>query len=642
MNRWLLSGVAALLLIGGFADAAADDRPAPDGPPLLVLDQFGYRPGMTKIAVLRDPRIGDDSDASLTPAARYHVIDVASGDAVMTLTPTAWRDGAVDEASGDAVWHLNFSSLDRPGRYRIEDAEGELVSPAFGIGEDVYAPVLKAALKTFFYQRAGQAKAPPHADPRWADEASHMGPGQDREARRWDAPDDAGTARDLSGGWYDAGDYNKYTSWTADYVIALVTTWMENPGAFDDALGIPESGNDVPDILDEARWGLDWLIRMQNEDGGVLSILDVDEASPPSAATGPSRYGPASTSATLTTAGAFALASEAFGAVGEADYAANLIARAEDAWNWAEANPNVVFWNNDEARGTEGVGYGQQEVDEEGRREKKLSAAIYLARATGGRRYHAYVAANYRSSSLVGNFYTDPFRMVPTRALLQYAEAPGADEAVVGVIEQRYADAMAHENLWAATDAARDPYRAHIGAYTWGSSSTKARQGVMFLQQTDRGIGDPAPDEARDAAAGYLHYMHGTNPLGRVYLTNMGEFGAERSADTIYHAWFTDGSERWDDLRTSEVGPAPGFVPGGPNPSYDWDACCPASCGDDGEVPCGASPPSPPQGQPPMKSYAQFNDGWPLNSWSVTENSNGYQIAYIRLLARFVGEEDGR
>jgi endoglucanase len=51
---------------------------------------------------------------------------------------------------------------------------------------------------------------------------------------------------------------------------------------------------------------------------------------------------------------------------------------------------------------------------------------------------------------------------------------------------------------------------------------------------------------------------------------------------------------------------------------------------------CGSAPPAPPAGQPDQKSYFDFNESWPLNSWAVTENSNGYQTAYIRLLSKFV------
>lgn len=81
------------------------------------------------------------------------------------------------------------------------------------------------------------------------------------------------------------------------------------------------------------------------------------------------------------------------------------------------------------------------------------------------------------------------------------------------------------------------------------------------------------------------------------------------------------------------MGPPPGYLVGGPNPSYDWAGCCPSGCGT-GE--CTAESVSPPKGQPDQKSYKDFNAGWPLGSWSVTEPSDGYQVKYIRLLSKFV------
>jgi hypothetical protein len=105
----------------------------------------------------------------------------------------------------------------------------------------------------------------------------------------------------------------------------------------------------------------------------------------------------------------------------------------------------------------------------------------------------------------------------------------------------------------------------------------------------------------------------------------------------FYHSWFTDGSARWDRVGVSEFGPPPGFLAGGPNPGYDWDGCCPSSCGTPQiNAVCTGESINPPKGQPDQKSYKDFNTNWPLNSWSVTENSNGYQANYIRLLSKFV------
>ena len=133
---------------------------------------------------------------------------------------------------------------------------------------------------------------------------------------------------------------------------------------------------------------------------------------------------------------------------------------------------------------------------------------------------------------------------------------------------------------------------------------------------------------------GYVNYLHGVNPLNKVYLSNMGGLGAENSVSQFYHAWFKDGSQ-WDEVGRSRFGPAPGFLVGGPNPGYERDSCCNTGCGGDGVRMCRLPAKTPPSGQPPAKSYADFNEGWPINSWAVTENSNSYQIAYIRLLSKF-------
>jgi hypothetical protein len=131
-----------------------------------------------------------------------------------------------------------------------------------------------------------------------------------------------------------------------------------------------------------------------------------------------------------------------------------------------------------------------------------------------------------------------------------------------------------------------------------------------------------------------LHYIHGANPLNKAYLSNMGRYGAENSVKEFYHAWFQNGSV-WDAVGSSRYGPAPGFLVGGPNQYYERDNCCNSTCGGAGDKLCKIPVKSPPSGQPPAKSYTDFNETWPINSWEVTENSNSYQVAYIRLLSKF-------
>ena len=201
--------------------------------------------------------------------------------------------------------------------------------------------------------------------------------------------------KDLRGGWYDAGDFNKYTSWTARYIIVLLRAYEEHPQAFSDDYGIPESGNGIPDILDEVRWGLDWLRRMQNSDGSLLCVQGLDSASPPSDAKGVSFYGPPTTSATLMAASAFAYASKIFASRPEPDlkrYADGLKEHATLAWTWATANPHVLYYNNDELKqpGSKGLAAGQQEMSETDRLRAQLEAATYLFEMTGAPQFRLF------------------------------------------------------------------------------------------------------------------------------------------------------------------------------------------------------------------------------------------------------------
>lgn len=606
--------------------------------PHIVVDQFGYPSGGDKVAVIRDPRAGFDAGASFEPDDTYALVDAASGDEAFVDTPTAWNDGAVDESSGDVAWWFDFSSVTAPGTYYVLDRQNDVRSFEFSIGDDVYADVLRAAVRTFFYQRAGADKPARFAGDGWADGASHVGPSQDRNARRYDAPDDPATERDLSGGWYDAGDYNRYTSWASRDVITLLRAYAETPRAFTDDYDLPESGNGIPDIVDEARWGLDWLGRMQNDDGSVLSILGVTHASPPSAATGPSAYGPASTSATLSAAAAFAYGSTVLRSletpelVTEAD---TLLARAERAWQWAERNPSVTFVNNDPAAGTEGLGAGQQETDDAGRAAKRLEAAAHLLEATGRPVFRDVVDKTYEAMPLMRDSRVSPFELESIDPLLTYATLPEASDDVAERIDRTFAEATT-ALLDATVSSGADPYRAPIPEYTWGSNKTKANQGIVLWRLASLDPSRPRADDAAAGAAGYLHYLHGTNPMNLAYLSNMSGLGAENSVNEIFHTWFGDGSPRWDRVGVSEVGPPPGFVTGGPNPSYSLDPCCAETCDGAPAAACSADSLSPPLNQPPQKSYKDFNTGWPQNSWTVTENSNGYQAAYIRLLATHV------
>lgn len=630
MIRYLLSLLGVVI----FASSAWAQNPTP-----IKVDQFGYLPELQKRAVIKDPKIGFDAGESFTAGNRYAVIDMRTRKAVYEGTPVLWNNGKTDTDSGDKVWWFDFSSVTKPGQYVVRDLEQGVDSYPFEISSNVYKPVLKAAFKTFYLQRAGIEKRAPFIDRAYADKASHLRKGQDRQARLYSAKKDKSTERDLRGGWYDAGDYNKYTSWTANYVTILLSSYLENPVIWTDDFGIPESGNGVPDILDEVKWGLDWLERMQNKDGSMLSVMGLDGASPPSSAKGPSYYGTANSSATVTSAGAFAMAAKVYAEHTQwSSDAARYAARAKQAWSWAATNPQVKFYNNDARQGSEGLAAGQQEVEEDRLNRKRLIASIHMYALTLDKDFSRLVSQLYADVKPMEAGTVNGFEGNMAYEMLYFARQAGVSLRFVNKIKRDYdSNILKAYNGWAAVAGQEDAYGAFTDGYWWGSNATKMRRGSIYTQAVLAGIGGQNPTDYLNAAAGYVHYIHGVNPLGKVYLSNMSRFGAENSVNSFYHTWFSDESKKYDDVRSSKFGPAPGFLVGGPNDGYERDACCASgTCGGYGAAMCRKPISSPPANQPPAKAYADFNEGWPINSWSVTENSNSYQVAYIRLLSKFV------
>lgn len=605
----------------------------------IVIDQFGYRPNSKKIAVIRNPQTGFDSNESYTVGNTISVIKTSDQSTVFSDVPVVWNSGSEDPSSGDKAWWFDFSSVTTPGEYYILDVDNNKKSFSFTIAEDVYNNILKQAMRVWFYQRSGFAKSLPYAEANWTDAASHLGPLQDLNCRDYLTPNDASSERDVHGGWYDAGDLNKYTSWTANYIVELLRAYREHPDVWTDDYNIPESGNGTPDIIDEIKWGMDHLLRMQNSNGSMIAIVSAANGTPPSTATDPSLYGGENTLSALTSCGAFAIGASVFEDLGDHDYADTLLVRAQKAWNWADANPAVLWFNNDESKGTKGIGAGQQETTDDYKRlAYKLRAANFLFEKTNDNQYKTFFENNYDQMHLLTWNFAYPFEDEEQDILLEYAQSPNASAAVKDDIIATYKLAMGKEHNFQAIENQTDPYLAHLDSYTWGSNKQKNSVGLMYWLHNYYDIDASKSEEALSAAEDYIHYMHGVNPLNLVYLTNMNNHGAENSASQIYHNWFYDGSD-WDDALTSSYGPAPGIVPGGANPSYAPDVCCPSNCGGaTNNAKCTSVDLSSLLNQPKQKSYLNFNSNWPLNSWSVTENSMGYQAEYIRLLSKFAAK----
>lgn len=610
----------------------------------IHIDQFGYLCTAQKIAVISNPQTGYNSTDNFTPGTasnNYHIKRWSDNVTVFQGTLTAWNGGATHAQSGDRVWWFDFSAVVTPEEYYVYDQSNNVGSFRFKIGDDVYKEVLKHAVRTFYYQRCGVAKTSTHAGAGWADAACHIGPLQDKNCRLFNQTGNASTEKDLSGGWHDAGDYNKYVNFTWEALINLLLAYEGNKTIWSDDYNLPESGNGIPDLLDEVKYELDWLLKMQQSNGSVLSIVGVSHATPPSASAGQSLYGPVNTSATLTCASVFALAAIQFKSLGipaMTTYANTLEMAATNAWTWADANPTVLFQNNNAAYGSVGLGAGGQETDDYGRLSRKISAAVFLYALNGNATYRTFVESNYAGMHLIQWPFAHLFEATQQDVLLYYTKLTGVNVSIVNTILNTYSDQVRANNgdLLPSFTASTDAYRAYMSNnnYTWGSNSSKAKQGVMFTLMNDYNLNAANATNYRNAASGFLHYLHGVNPNAWVYLSNMNSYGAEKSINEFYHTWFHDGDATWDRVGTSSVGPAPGFVPGGPNPSWSLDGCCPGGCGGSNGLCVTLTPPT---SQPTQKSYRDWNTTWPQNSWSITENGIYYQAAYIRLVSKFMG-----
>ncbi len=594
----------------------------------IRLDQFGYPVNARKIAVISNPINGYNNTQTFTPGSVYQVKKVSDNSVVYTGMPAAWKGGVLHTQSGDKVWWFDFSNLTTSGSYYILDVEKNVKSYEFNIGDDVYDNVAKAATKMFYYNRRGFAKSATYAGI-WADNApAFNNAGQDLEARLVSDKTNAATAKDVSGGWFDAGDYNKYVTFAFTPLSDMLLAYEEKPSVWSDATNIPESGNSVPDLLDEVKWELDWLLKMQNANGSLMSkvgnpIGQPMNALPPSTITVPQYYGAASTSATLTGAMAFALGAIQYKSLTSNSamvaYGNSLQTAAINAWNWSVANPNVLFVN------AGNFDSADAEINTYEKNIYKMCAAVYLFALTGDNTYKTYIDANYEIFNSVKplNNYTIPYEQHLNDAVLYYAKTVGATPSVAANIKTRLGNIIKNQaECLPSFKSQEDAYRSFVkdGDHNWGSTKIKSSTSNNLGSAIWNNLDATNTERYREASIGYIHYIHGTNPLGFSFLTNMGSYGAENSVTKMYHAWFgASGSFSGNT--------PPGYLVGGVNKNYQPDAQYTGSL----------AALTPPLGQPVAKTYKDWDTSWPENSWTLTEPAIYYQAAYLRMLSKAMG-----
>jgi endoglucanase len=508
-------------------------RPGPAKPQVSV-NQVGYFPLGTKIASF--------ATASTKPLD-WKLVDSA-GASMMTGQTTVF---GADSSSGVNVHLIDFSYFTTAGKgYKL--LVGDVASDTFDVADDLYAPLQKDALAYYYRSRSGIALTAQYAGDAWARAAGHTSDksvtcykGKDINGVVWPGCD---YSLDVSGGWYDAGDYGKYVVNGGISVWTLMNQYEMSPSSFGDGtLNIPENKNGVPDILDEARWELKFMLGMQVPAGQKLAGMvhhkihdDVWAAipfMPPTEAT--NRYlFPPSTAATLNLAAVGAQCARIWKTI-DPEFSARCLTAAETAWTAAKANPAeyaVSF-----AAG--GGDYGDKVVDDEF---YWAAAELYVTTGKDVYKDAALASPKWADASVPSWDRTGALGTISLAMISGGLSSDKIDACRKSII------ATAEFRL---TFLDRQGYRVPLANFVWGSNG-EALNSAMLMGVAYKANGDR---RFLDGATLTLDYVLGRNALNQSYVTGYGTKPVEHPHHRFWANQPTNGFPA----------PPPGVVAGGPN-----------------------------------------------------------------------------
>ncbi len=507
-------------------------------PPMIELNQVGFYPSAPKMAVVTG-----------TPATdQFFVVGADNGDTVFTgrLGPTmASANSSLSTRLAD------FSELKKEGVYCVLVPGMERSYP-FRIGTGVLYPVVKAVLKGYYYQRSGIALTPEYAG-QWSRPAGHPDTEVLVHPSAATALRPAGTVISTPGGWYDAGDYNKYIVNSGITMGTLLDAYEDFPGFFDTLhTHIPPMAG-VPDLLNESLYNLRWMLTMQDpDDGGVYHKCTnavFDGMVMPGVTRAPRYVVEKGTAATLDFAAVMAQAARVLRHFQTAlpGLSDSCLRAAEQAWKWASKNPNQVYDQNTINRSflpqvTTGA-YGDFSFKDEW-----FWAAAELMVSTGDAAYGQVVRAQLDNPMSLPSWSN--VQMMGGYTLLRYqASLPAGWATAVGGIRERLL-AIANRYL---DKIGSNAFHTVIGEsrsdFVWGSNSVAANQGMLlvsaWLQTRDKKYLEPA--------LANLNYLLGMNATGYCFVTDI---GTHSTMHPHHRPSVADGI----------APPVPGLMAGGPNP----------------------------------------------------------------------------
>ncbi len=488
-------------------------------------------------------------------------------------TPEGW--GTTNNFFGSDVWEADFSSFTTPGEYRLV-VEGVGCSFPFRIDEHAYREAYYATTRGLYYQRAGIAKEEAYAG-KWAQPRDHhpadgrttlyyttwpsVKGGEGSSAKDSILAHVVGEITDWGWGWYhDAGDWDGYVHHT-DVPFNLMASYEMAPQNFGDGeLNIPESGNGVPDILDEAGWLIRYFRRNQQPDGGIAGgRVHSDFNEKPDAA--PSWEddrpwyvcGPDPQTSYLF-AGLAAQYAYCLELAGIGDSTASLLEAARQAYQWAGAHHDVA---------------PDEKVKGATVQDLRMYAAASLFKLTGETGYQEDFRALNRVASAVSGLTGGDYNQ--RWAVWMYVTAPdheGTDTGLKALLSEAVINHARNEFIEPAKKrSTRVGYPFNMPAVV-GSTTTPITLAPMFAQHVATGA---EKQEMIDYMQTTADYFLGNNPLNTSWITGLGE----RTPRRLLHL-----DSRYD---REGIDPyVPGLVPYGPTRHGDhflgedaqgpWDA----------------------------------------------------------------------
>ena len=480
----------------------------------VSVNQIGYQPNDPKSVF-----VDEAQDKS------FDIVNVESGEVVYT---GELSDPFICRGAQSKVAEGIFTDFTEPGTYVIRTASsGD--SYQFTIADGVYDEALRASVLMLYTQRCG-CEVTADIGEEYADFAHpecHMD-----EALIYGTD----TKIDVSGGWHDAGDYGRYVVPGAKAVADLLMTYKDTGFKADD-LGIPESGNGVPDVLDEARYELEWMFKMQAEDGGVyhkVTCGNFPATVMPQEETDQLLVLPVSTTATGDFAAVMAKASVVYASI-DKEFADKCLEAAKKAYVYMEANAEA---DKEGFKNPSDVATG--EYPDAGNKDEFFWAAIELYIATGEQAYLDKAKELYTDKMELGLGWIE----MGLYGVYSYltSDVTENDAEFTETLKTRILDEVDKALMLSK----REGYYNKMVTFPWGSNLTICNNGILYY------LGYLLSDntEYRDLAFYQVDYILGMNVCGYSFLTGYGEHAAEnphhRPSQFNGHA-------------------VPGMVVGGPN-----------------------------------------------------------------------------